>query len=286
MCGVREVNHMVLKLISVAIILGAAWGLTRVNHMIFKKVQSFREGLQIRFFVRFLDAIIMIYGIVIAISSFGGFESVWKTMLGGTAILSAILGFAGQDVIKDVLGGLMITLYKPFEIGNRIELEGEITGIVSDITMRHVVLKGLDTQCFIIPNSKLNAMRIRNYSYQMTLRSADFSFHIAYDSDVRKAIEVIETAIQESPCTVAGKHTKDGDQYASVYFMKFEDSSLLLRTTVYYPSTYASEVIYTDINLRVQDALKENGIEIPYQYINIMYCGPEKRSSHTPPQSV
>ena len=68
--------------------------------------------------------------------------------------------------------------------------------------------------------------------------------------------------------------------------MKFEDSSLLLRTTVYYPSTYASEVIYTDINLRVQDALKENGIEIPYQYINIMYCGPEKRSSHTPPQSV
>ena len=286
MCGVREVNHMVLKLISVAIILGAAWGLTRVNHMIFKKVQSFREGLQIRFFVRFLDAIIMIYGIVIAISSFGGFESVWKTMLGGTAILSAILGFAGQDVIKDVLGGLMITLYKPFEIGNRIELEGEITGIVSDITMRHVVLKGLDTQCFIIPNSKLNAMRIRNYSYQMTLRSADFSFHIAYDSDVRKAIEVIETAIQESPCTVAGKHTKDGDQYASVYFMKFEDSSLLLRTTVYYPSTYASEVIYTDINLRVQDALKENGIEIPYQYINIMHCGPEKRSSHTPPRSV
>ena len=286
MCGVREVNHMVLKLISVAIILGAAWGLTRVNHMIFKKVQSFREGLQIRFFVRFLDAIIMIYGIVIAISSFGGFESVWKTMLGGTAILSAILGFAGQDVIKDVLVGLMITLYKPFEIGNRIELEGEITGIVSDITMRHVVLKGLDTQCFIIPNSKLNAMRIRNYSYQMTLRSADFSFHIAYDSDVRKAIEVIETVIQQSPCTVAGKHTKDGDQYASVYFMKFEDSSLLLRTTVYYPSTYASEVIYTDINLRVQDALKENGIEIPYQYINIMYCGPEKRSSHTPPQSV
>ena len=286
MCGVREVNHMVLKLISVAIILGAAWGLTRVNHMIFKKVQSFREGLQIRFFVRFLDAIIMIYGIVIAISSFGGFESVWKTMLGGTAILSAILGFAGQDVIKDVLGGLMITLYKPFEIGNRIELEGEITGIVSDITMRHVVLKGLDTQCFIIPNSKLNAMRIRNYSYQMKLRSADFSFHIAYDSDVRKAIEVIETAIQESPCTVAGKHTKDGDQYASVYFMKFEDSSLLLRTTVYYPSTYASEVIYTDINLRVQDALKENGIEIPYQYINIMHCGQEKRSSHTPPRSV
>ena len=279
MCGVREVNHMVLKLISVAIILGASWGLTRVNHMIFKKVQSFREGLQIRFFVRFLDAIIMIYGIVIAISSFGGFESVWKTMLGGTAILSAILGFAGQDVIKDVLGGLMITLYKPFEIGNRIELEGEITGIVSDITMRHVVLKGLDTQCFIIPNSKLNAMRIRNYSYQTKLRSVDFSFHIGYDSDVEKAMEVIGAAIQESPYSVPGKPSEAGDQYAAVYFMGFEESSLLLRTTVYCTSATSSEKLISDVNLRIQKALKENGIEIPYPYVNLVYCDPENRQS-------
>ena len=203
---------MVLKLISVAIILGAAWGLTRVNHMIFKKVQSFREGLQIRFFVRFLDAIIMIYGIVIAISSFGGFESVWKTMLGGTAILSAVLGFAGQDVIRDVLGGLMITIYKPFEIGNRIELEGGIT-------------------------------------------------------------------IQESPYSVPGKPSEAGDQYAAVYFMGFEESSLLLRTTVYCTSATSSEKLISDVNLRIQKALKENGIEIPYPYVNLVYCDPENRQS-------
>ena len=260
-----------LKILSCIIILGAAWGITRINHMIFKKINSVREGLKFRFFMRFLDAIIMIYGVVIAISSFGGFESVWKTMLGGTAILSAILGFAGQDVIRDVLGGLMITIYKPFEIGNRIEIEGGITGIVSDITMRHVVLVGLDTQCFIIPNSKLNAKWIRNYSYQANTRSADFSFRIGYDSDVRKAIEVIETAIRESPYSIAGKHTKEGDQYADIYFMKYEDSSLQLRTTVYFASDTAGEVVCTDINLRVQDALRKSGIEIPYPYINMVH---------------
>jgi small-conductance mechanosensitive channel len=212
----------------------------------------------------------MIYGFVIAISAFGGLDTVWKSVLGGTAILSAILGFAGQDIIRDILGGLMITINKPFEIGNRIELENGITGIVIDITMRHVVLRGLDTQCFIIPNSKLNVMRIRNFSYHTCLRSADFAFNIAFNSDVEKAIEVVQRAIQESSYSVAGKHTEEGDKYASVYFMKIEDSSFQLRTTVYFTSELSSEVVTTDINLRVLNALKENGIEIPYPYMNIV----------------
>ncbi len=265
-----------LKLIYVLIIIAVVWGLTRVNHMIFKKIVSVKKELQFLFLERFIDAIIIIYGFVIAISSFGGFESIWKSMLGGTAILSAVLGFAGQDVIKDVLGGLMISLYKPFEIGNRIEIEGGITGVVVDITMRHVVLQGLDTQCYIIPNSKLNTKQIRNYSYHMDLRSADVSFNIGYDSDVEKAIKVIETAIQESPNTVPGKHTEQGDKYASVYFMKFEESSLLLRTTVYYSSNISSEALITDINLRVWDALKKNGIEVPYPYVNLVQCEQNK----------
>ena len=280
LCGDHFINdykerRIVVKIISVLITVGVIWGLTKLNHYVFRKIKNVKEGLQFRFFERFLDALIIIYGFVIAISSFGGFESVWKSMLGGTAILSAILGFAGQDAIKDVIGGLMITLCKPFEIGNRIEVEDGTTGVVIDITMRHVVLRGLDTQCFVIPNSKLNTMRIRNYSYQMNLRSADFSFHIGYRSDVKKAIEVIETAIQESPYSVPGKHTKDGDRYAAVYFLRFEESSLLFRTTVYFAQNLSSEVLSTDINTRVKIALEKNGIEIPYPYVNMIHCGPE-----------
>jgi gamma-glutamylcysteine synthetase len=56
-------------------------------------------------------------------SLFGGLDEMWKMMLGGTAIVSAIVAIAAQDVIDDILAGMMISLYKPFEIGNRIELE-------------------------------------------------------------------------------------------------------------------------------------------------------------------
>lgn len=246
------------------------WIVYQVKNLIFRKIYTIRKGLDMRFLERVLSAGIVIGGVIIALSSFGGFHTIWKTMLGGTAFISAVLIFAAQDVIKDILGGLMISIYKPFEIGNRIELENGTAGIVKDITMRHVVLQLLDTQVIVIPNSKLNTMSVRNYSYKDTLRSALFVFHIGYDSDVEKALEVVRQAIMDSKYSVPGKMTDHGREYAPVYFMAYEDSSLRLDTTVYYEGISPTEKVITDINLRVSHALKEAGIEIPYAYMNIV----------------
>ena len=235
----------------------------------------------LRFFERILSAVILIGGAFIALSVYGGFQTIWKTMLGGTAFVSAVLIFAAQDTIKDILGGLMIAVYKPFEIGNRIELENGTTGIVRDITMRHVVLQLLDTQVIIIPNSKLNAMSIRNFSFLEEYRSAMFQFFIAFDSDIEKAMQVIRQAIIESEYSIPAKKTDHGPDYAEVYFMAYEESSLRLDTTVYYRPESPSEVVISDINLRVSNALKKNGIEIPYRYLNIVHKERQDVHAHT-----
>ena len=190
----------------------------------------------------------------------------WRSRL----FVSGVLIFAAQDIIKDVLGGLMISIFKPFEIGNRVELEDGTAGIVRDINMRHVVLQLLDTQVVVIPNSKLNTMSVRNYSYLETYRSALFRFYIGYDSDVEKAIQVIRDAIIASAYSMPAKETDHGNDYAPIYFMAYESSSLRLDTTVYYSPSSPTEVVISDINLRVKHALKENGIEIPYTYLNVV----------------
>ena len=259
-----------IKIAAFAGILLLTWIAGKVVRLIFKRIYRVRKGLYLRFFERVSTAVILIGGILLAFSVFGGFQSIWKTMLGGTAFISAVLIFAAQDSIKDILAGLMISIYKPFEIGNRVEMENGTTGIVKDITMRHVVFQLLDSQVVIIPNSRLNVMSLRNYSYHASLRSALFRFHIAYGSDVEKAMEVIRRVIMESEYSVPGKQTDHGADYAPIYFMAFEESSLRLETTVYYEDTSPSEVVISDINLRVNHALKENGIEIPYSYINVI----------------
>lgn len=246
------------------------WLVMHAARLAFRGIQKKQEGLNLAFFERITSAAILIVGTIIAFSVFGGISSVWKTLLGGTAIISTVLAFAAQDAIKDILAGLMISVYKPFEVGNRIELEDGTAGVVRDITMRHVVIQTLDTQRTVIPNSKLNAMSIKNFSYHSRSRSIQFQFHIAYNSDVEKAIQVIREAVMESEYSIPGKDTPDGKDYAQVYFMAFEESSLRLATTVYFKPTAASEVVMTDINLRVRRALNENGIEIPYPYIHVI----------------
>ena len=260
-------HKLLLQAVAVIIILLLVLLLTRINHRIYKRLQDRHKSLHLHFFERVSSVFIIIIGFILAFSVFGGIGSVWKSLLGGTAILSAVLAFAAQDAIKDILAGLMISLYKPFEVGNRIVLEDGTAGIVKDITMRHVVLILMDTQCLVIPNSKLNQMSIKNFSYKMDIRSALFNFHIAYDSDVKDAMKIIRGAISESEYSVFKPGTGD---YGDVYFMEFENSSLRLATTVYYNEKSPSEVVISDINSRVNTALVNNGIEIPYEYINII----------------
>ena len=116
--------------------------LLKLNHYIFGRLLKKNNGLHLMFFKRVVDVVIIIGCGIVTLSSYIGLETVWQTILGGTAITTAVLTFAAQDTIKDLLGGLMISLNKPFEVGNRIELEDGTVGVVEDMTARHVVLEG------------------------------------------------------------------------------------------------------------------------------------------------
>ena len=192
-----------------------------------------------------------------------------QTVFQGAAVLTAIAGFAAQSVLSDVLCGLMLSLTKPFEIGNRISLENGIAGIVRDITLRHVVLQGLDTQVYIVPNSQIQKMMITNMSYHDAFRSVDFRFNVSYAADPDTARRVIRKAIMDSPYSIPAKPGKNGKDYAEVYFLSIADSSLVMGTTAYYTDEVSTEMFKTDINSRVFKALAENGIDIPYNWLNV-----------------
>ena len=247
-----------------------AWALTLVNKHIFKKIQQKKSGLHVPFFQRITSILIFATVIILTVSAFDGASSLWKTMLGGTAILSAVLAFAAQDVIKDILAGLMLSINRPFEIGDRIALEDGTAGIVEDMTMRHVVLISIDTLRLVIPNSKINEMKITNFSFHSAIRSVNFKFSIGYDSDVELAKQVIFNAIKESKLTVPRPNSSGKSDYSPVYFLEFADSALIMTVTVYYNKTSPTEVVKNEINTKVREALVHNGIEIPYNYVTVV----------------
>ncbi len=248
-----------------------AWGAVRLNKRVFQKIQQKHKGIHLAFFEKINAAVIIIACVVLAVSVFSGAQTVWQTIFGGTAIISAVLAFAAQDVIKDILAGLMISIYKPFEIGDRIVLEDGTAGVVENITLRHVVLIGLDTLRIVIPNSKLNAQQLNNFSYESAQQSAQFRFSVSYDTDTELAKRVIARAIEESEYSLPGKTDENGLAcYSPVYFIAFADSALILAATVYFEKKYAPEDVINDVNTRVRNALNANNIEIPYNYVNVV----------------
>ena len=242
-----------------------------INRKCFKRLKEKHKNLHLQLLEKVINILIVIIVGLLAFSAMGGTRSVWQTLLGGTAVLSAVAAFAAQDVIKDMLAGLMISIYKPFDIGDRIELEDGTAGVVKKMSMRHVVINTIDTIKEVIPNSRLNIMQLKNYSYRAPYRSANFRFPVAYTTDVEQAKAVIAAAVAQSEYSVPYLTNEAGEkEYQPVYFMDFADSALIMSVTVYYQNTVPTEKVKDDINSRVKKALDESGIEIPYAYMNVV----------------
>jgi len=249
--------------------------LTKLNKLVFKHIQKKNNGLHLLFLQHLISILIVLGFIVLVVSSFAGVKSVWTTIFGGTAIVSAVIAFAAQDVIKDILAGIMISAHRPFEIGDRIVLEDGTAGIVEDMTLRHVVLRGIESTRYVIPNHIINAMRLSHFSFKTQTRSVTFKYSVGYDSDMDKVKEVIASAVESSEYSTDGFIDKDGNhRYGNVYFVEFADSALVMQVTVYYLATTPTEYVIDDVNVRVRKALIDNGIEIPYAYVNVVEKAP------------
>ena len=160
---------------------------------------------------------------------------------------------------------------KPFEIGDRIIIEGMQAGIVEDITLRHIVVGIYDDLKIIVPNSQLNTKTLINTSYHNDeRRGIHLKFAVSYDTDVQKAIDIIRDCVVESPYTLGVVRNGVLEDSGPVYFLEFADSALILETTIWVTKNTSSYVATTDINIRVNKAFQANNIEIPYNYLNVV----------------
>ena len=241
----------------------------KLNKKIFKSIKA-KKGNSIT--LQFMEkAVAVVLAMVFIVLPLGG-QRLAQSLLGSTAVIAVVVGLAANEVLKDMFAGLEISIYKPFDVGDRIMLEDGRAGIIEKLTLRHVVICLLDTTRLIIPNSRANSMNIINFSYDNKVpRSFEVRYPISYDADMEKAKEILRKTICECPLSLnEDKYNPDDPNSKSVYFLKVDECALVLGATVYYPHKIRTEVVIDEINTRVFKALEENGIEIPYKYVNVV----------------
>jgi len=140
------------KVIGVVVIFVAFFILAKiVKRMITKAAErsKFDENLT-SLFTRTSSITLIIFGFVTAIGTLGVNVS---ALVAGLGLTGFALGFALKDTISNLLSGILILLYRPFEIGSRIKISG-YEGIVISISLRYTELDSEENKV-LIPNSKL-----------------------------------------------------------------------------------------------------------------------------------
>jgi small conductance mechanosensitive channel len=116
------------------------------------------------------------------------------------AILGSIgfaVGMSLQGSLSNFAGGILIILFKPFKVGHTIEAQGMI-GTVNEIQIFVTKLITGNNQTIFIPNGALSNGAIINYSLQGT-RRADLTIAISYDTDIKKAKNIILDVLKNNP---------------------------------------------------------------------------------------
>ena len=204
-----------------------------------------------RMVVSIVRNLIIILGVLIALSQIG---ISLGPLLAGLGVAGFIIGFALQDSLSNFAAGMMILIYRPFDVGDLIEAGG-VSGKVSKMSLVNTTILTLDNQTIVVPNNKIWGDVVRNVTAQ-TMRRVDMMFGISYSDDIPKTERVLQEIIESHEKVLA-------EPEPIVRLHELADSSVnfIVRPWVKKEDYWD---VYWDITRAVKMRFDEEGISIPF----------------------
>lgn len=205
--------------------------------------------------VKFLGHVIYIslltFVIIAALGKLGIQTTSFIAVLGAAGLA---VGLALQGSLSNFAAGVLMIIFRPFRVGDLIEGAG-VLGTVEEIQIFTTLLKTPDNKAVIIPNAKLTADNITNFTAK-SVRRVDLIFGVSYADDIDKVKEVIvdvlkqESRILEDPPPLIG-------------LLEMADSSINFAVRPWVkPSDYWD--VYFNINETMKKRFDKEGISIPF----------------------
>ncbi|PKG79757.1 mechanosensitive ion channel protein [Shewanella sp. Actino-trap-3] len=225
-----------------------------VTKIIAKTVRAsklqFSQLLQ-EFFISLSSKMVFAVGLLIALSQLG-FEL--GPLLAGFGIAGVIIGFALQDTLSNFASGMMILIYRPFDVGDLINA-ANVTGRVSHMSLVSTTIKTLDNQRLIVPNNKIWGDTINNITAEHQ-RRVDMTFGISYSDNVEHAETILKSIVEQHP-----KVQAHPEPMVKLHTLGESSVDFIVRPWVT-PDDYWE--VYWDITREVKIRFDAEGISIPF----------------------
>jgi small conductance mechanosensitive channel len=243
-----------LNILKFLVIMGVFYGIARAVGTIIRKTtanSAHLSSLLKTFLNIFIQRGIIFIGLMVALSTLGVQVGALLALVGGGAF---IIGFALQDTLGNFAAGVMLLIYRPFDVGDVVEIGG-VAGVVDNVSLVSSTIRSFDNKVVLVPNKQVWGQVITNATASDT-RRVDLTFGISYSDDIDKAQGIIQSILDshelilKDPASVVELHTL-GE--SSVDFI----CRPWARTTDYWR-------VYWDVIKGVKQAFDAEGISIPF----------------------
>jgi small-conductance mechanosensitive channel len=203
------------------------------------------------------------FGALMAILSV--FEVNITPFLAGAGIAGLAVALAAQDIISNFFGGAIITIDKPFKVGDRVKVD-QYYGDIINVGPRSTRLRTLDYQIVTIPNNKITTNVIVNYSEPDEKLRITIPVSVAYGTDVDTVKHIL---IDIARCVIRNTDYLVEDPAPKVFFIEFADSSLNFNLYVWARKYNLPDEVKDAINSQIAVRFAEAGIEIPFPQMEV-----------------
>lgn len=232
-----------------------------------KKIESKHDPTSFKFLRYVVLVGIYFVGIVFCLLAFPSLKGVAQTALGGAGVLALIAGLAAQEALSNVIGGLFIISFKPFKIGDLVKVTDTMVGTVTDITLRHTVIRNFENKMIVIPNSIINKEKLINYNMGELKCCERIEIGISYDSDIDLAKKIMQEECENHPLILDNRSQSDiaaGKPVVRTALTQLNESSMTIRAWTWGRNFDDTFNIKCDVLESIKKRFDREGVELPF----------------------
>ncbi|MGX9457281.1 mechanosensitive ion channel domain-containing protein [Photobacterium damselae subsp. damselae] len=203
------------------------------------------------FFISMSGKGVFCIGLLIALSQIG---LDLTPILTGFGVAGVIIGFALQDTLSNFASGMMLLIYRPFDVGDFVEA-GSVSGKVSHMSLVNTTIKTFDNQIIIVPNSKIWGDIIKNVTHER-VRRVDMIFSISYSDDIELTEKVLHEIVESHESVL-----RSPEPTIKLHTLNSSSVDFIVRPWV---KTEDYWDVYWDITREVKMRFDREGISIPF----------------------
>lgn len=252
-----------------------AWLFNFIFHGYFKRSSRTikTDPTNYQFVRHFLTGIIYLVGVGWALLTLPNMKTVAHTLLAGAGVATLIAGLASQQALSNITSGLFLVIFKPFRVNDRVKFRDTYLGTVEDITLRHTIIRDLENNRIVVPNSVIGNEVLVNLHLGDNRVCKIIDVGISYGSDIELAQRIMQEEVEKHPLHLdprSKEEVESGAEAVSVRVVGLGSSSVNLRTWAWAKDVSDGFILNCDLLKNIKERFDHEGIEIPYSYQNVI----------------